>query len=31
LAGEHITAIGLLAMLVILSGVALVSLVRQRR
>jgi len=30
LAGEHITAIGLLAMLVILSGVALVSLVWQR-
>jgi drug/metabolite transporter (DMT)-like permease len=30
LAGEHITPIGLLAMLVILSGVALVSLVRQR-
>jgi drug/metabolite transporter (DMT)-like permease len=31
LAGEHITAVGLLAMLIILSGVGLVSLVRQRR
>jgi drug/metabolite transporter (DMT)-like permease len=31
LAGEHITLVGLLAMLIILSGVVLVSLVRQRR
>lgn len=30
LAGEHITTMGLLAMLIILSGVGLVSLVRQR-
>jgi drug/metabolite transporter (DMT)-like permease len=30
LAGEHITLVGLLAMLIILSGVGLVSLVRQR-
>jgi len=31
LAGEHITFVGLVAMLIILSGVGLVSLVRQRR
>ncbi len=30
LAGEHITLVGLVAMLIILSGVGLVSLVRQR-
>ncbi len=30
LAGEHITTVGLVAMLIILSGVGLVSLVRQR-